>query len=957
MIRIWVLILLLVVGCSQDKSQDSAPKSEVPKIEGAEWKISSIEVGELDFGLVDFNQNKLLTVNILNDTAQTIIGSPTLNNENFTIAYSSCLDLKPREKCILKMSFNAQSKSENSYTANLTYGEAINTVTAQISRDGQVLDSLFKSSGVAITQYDFGTIEYRHNLIKTIIVSNTGLEPITSSAVVTGSGFRKVYDKCSNIPLKYNKSCVVKVLLSGQGLVGDITGELSYAGKSLSFLAKVKTQDQLAQENSEFIFVYNGQNNASTPIDLQTINVNENKIYNFYIKNIGTSPGQVNSFSLDSFFNVLLNSCEGQIIAPNKTCFLKAAIVPQLKGTFSTNMVADVDYQVNSQSVQWTVRAPGDKIECTNEIPHALLANITWNGNAYSACTLESCLENYHIDDNACSENVVSCSVPNGSGTQTWNSQSGVYENCLVNACESNRYTIVNNACDYIEPVAQNASHNLLEDGSVLNQSLNFSTTNPATITVVSSVTNGVLTRNGSSYSYTPNANFHGVDFFTYKINDGQVDSNVATVSFTITAVNDAPVASSQEVVTPEDTLKNITLVGTDIDGDALNYIIVTQPTNGLLVQTGNLVVYTPNLNFFGSDSFTFKVNDGQVDSAPVTVSITVSPVNDAPIALAQTLGIVEDTARSFTLSGTDVEGSALSYTVTQMPTTGTLSGTAPNFTYTPTFDFANDVTMKFKVNDGSLDSQEVVITFTRNLITRTYINERIAALETKYVNKGKNITLPRVTQEPVTVANINAVSSVINNLNLTETTSTLISGSNLTAADINTAFAKHNNIRLHCVNISECYANKNIYNKAIYIASILTVKNNLLWEAANARYLGTQCEAWYSESEVSWADKKLDSNKTNFVNGTYADNTTNNRYLTVYQNTAPTCGTVYYSYYQGCRPYGYTYITLGSTRYPAADMGNGGCASGSGVATVSKGDNMHIGSHYYGSSTLRSGY
>ncbi len=107
------------------------------------------------------------------------------------------------------------------------------------------------------------------------------------------------------------------------------------------------------------------------------------------------------------------------------------------------------------------------------------------------------------------------------------------------------------------------------------------------------------------------------------------MDSAVATVSITVTAVNDAPVADDQSVTTAQDTAVGITLTGSDVDLDALTFSVVplSGPTNGTLTGAAPSLTYTPNANFNGSDSFTFTVTDGALQSAPATVSITVTAV------------------------------------------------------------------------------------------------------------------------------------------------------------------------------------------------------------------------------------------------------------------------------------------------------------------------------------------
>jgi hypothetical protein len=141
----------------------------------------------------------------------------------------------------------------------------------------------------------------------------------------------------------------------------------------------------------------------------------------------------------------------------------------------------------------------------------------------------------------------------------------------------------------------------------------------------------------------------------------GGLTSSVATVSIVITNVNDVPVATAQSVTVNEDTAKAITLAGTDVEGSALTYTLVTQPTKGALSGTAPALTYTPTNNYNGSDSFTFKVNDGTADSAVATVSITVNSVNDIPVATNAVVGALEDAgAVTVTLTGSSPESRPL---------------------------------------------------------------------------------------------------------------------------------------------------------------------------------------------------------------------------------------------------------------------------------------------------------
>src|SRR5205823_3388013 len=156
----------------------------------------------------------------------------------------------------------------------------------------------------------------------------------------------------------------------------------------------------------------------------------------------------------------------------------------------------------------------------------------------------------------------------------------------------------------------------------------------PLTALIVVGPGHGSVTLNANgSFTFTPAANYNGADSFTYKANDGALNSNIATVAIAVAAVNDPPVANAQSVTTNQDTAKAISLTATDVDGDPLSYAVVAAPTHGTLSGVAPNLTYTPAAGYFGPDSFTFKANDGTVDSAAATVSLTVVHVNHAPVA------------------------------------------------------------------------------------------------------------------------------------------------------------------------------------------------------------------------------------------------------------------------------------------------------------------------------------
>ena len=142
----------------------------------------------------------------------------------------------------------------------------------------------------------------------------------------------------------------------------------------------------------------------------------------------------------------------------------------------------------------------------------------------------------------------------------------------------------------------------------------------------------GTLTLNADgSFSYTPAANYSGPDGFTYKVTDGTVESNVATVAITVTAVNDAPVAVADAYTTAEDTALTVDAPGvllndSDAEGDALSAMGLTGPAHGSLTfNADGSFIYAPNANYTGADSFTYMVMDDAAESNVATVTITVT--------------------------------------------------------------------------------------------------------------------------------------------------------------------------------------------------------------------------------------------------------------------------------------------------------------------------------------------
>jgi len=235
------------------------------------------------------------------------------------------------------------------------------------------------------------------------------------------------------------------------------------------------------------------------------------------------------------------------------------------------------------------------------------------------------------------------------------------------------------------------------------------------TYAVVTAPTHGTLEgpSEAALRKYTPTTGFTGIDSFTFKVTDSHGASSTATVTITVLPaqpVNRPPVAGNQSVTTPLNTPIGITLQGTDPDNDGITYLLGAKPAHGTLTGSAPNVIYTPDTGFTGVDSFTFKVDDNKLQSAKGTVTITVAKPNTAPLAKNIVATTIQNHSVGVTLQGSDPDGDAITYSFTS-PSHGTVTGTAPNLTYTPAKWFHGTDSFTYTVSDGKLTSAPATVT------------------------------------------------------------------------------------------------------------------------------------------------------------------------------------------------------------------------------------------------------
>ncbi len=230
----------------------------------------------------------------------------------------------------------------------------------------------------------------------------------------------------------------------------------------------------------------------------------------------------------------------------------------------------------------------------------------------------------------------------------------------------------------------------------------------PLVVTAVSNPAHGTATavQAGSKVSYTPAADYHGPDSFTYDLADGYGGTGRATVHVTVTPVNDAPRAGDDAVTTPEDTSIAVTVAANDHDpeGDAFQVTRVFDVVHGTAsLGADGVVTYVPSANFNGPGSFRYEVRDAAGATSTGGVAVTVAAVDDPTVAGADivTTGVNMTTNVEVLANDSDVDGPLRLLSVSDPPHgTATIAGAV--ILYSPDGEFSGADAFSYVVGDGS---------------------------------------------------------------------------------------------------------------------------------------------------------------------------------------------------------------------------------------------------------------
>ncbi len=430
----------------------------------------------------------------------------------------------------------------------------------------------------------------------------------------------------------------------------------------------------------------------------------------------------------------------------NVSVFINSARIPDVSltkvhnGDFSTGFQGTYTLTVSNTGTGATVGTT----TVTDTLPAGLsfVAGDGTNWTCSAAGQDVTCTTSEPIQDGESSSITLTVDIASAAAPSVTNTASVANSGELNNSANN---SASDTAAVNTPPVSNDDQITTNEDISANISLVSTDANNDALTYSIASPSNGTLSGTIPNLTYTPNPNFNGADSFTFRTNDGKANSNTAIVNVTVNPVDDAPIATNDIYVVAEDDALEVTAPGilindTEADGSTLTAQLVTTTPEGTLVLNPNgSFTYTPPANFSGTETFTYTAFDGTLPSNTATVTITYDAVNDSPEAANQSVSTNEDIALAITLVANDVDNTDLTYTVLTNPTKGTLSGTAPNLTYTPNANYFGTDSFTFKASDGNSDSNTATVNITINPV-----NDAPVALNENYsVNDGDTLTVP----------------------------------------------------------------------------------------------------------------------------------------------------------------------------------------------------------------------
>jgi len=289
------------------------------------------------------------------------------------------------------------------------------------------------------------------------------------------------------------------------------------------------------------------------------------------------------------------------------------------------------------------------------------------------------------------------------------------------------------------------------------------------TLVRVTQPENGTVSIVNGKVVYVPNPGFSGTDTFTYTVVDA--DGNELTSRVTVDvpvaiAVNNAPMAVDDSANTNQATpvAIDVLLNDSDSDGDAITIGNISNPANGTVQLLNAQIVYTPNANFTGTDTFTYTITDGNNNQSTATVNVVVEDVNQAPIAVNDNSTTPEATPVTINVisNDSDADGDALTVITLGQPGNGSVAIVNNQVVYTPNAGFIGVDSFTYVVSDNNGNSTTATVS-----VNVTNVNKVPTAVDdTRTTPENTPVTIPVLANDSDTDGDTLSIVSATNPAN-----------------------------------------------------------------------------------------------------------------------------------------------------------------------------------------------
>nr|WP_321405449.1 Ig-like domain-containing protein [uncultured Carboxylicivirga sp.] len=391
-------------------------------------------------------------------------------------------------------------------------------------------------------------------------------------------------------------------------------------------------------------------------------------------------------------------------------------------------------------------------VNVSNEAPNAV--NDTYSINEDTPSTFSVLSNDTDLQNNIVPENVTITINPTNGTAVVQNNGTIIYtpatnyfgtDNFTYRVVDIDGYTDQANVSITINPVndapsLEDDAETTAEDSPVTINVLDNDTDiddaiAPSTLQIVDQPLNGAVNISSVDYTitYTPAPDFNGMDSFSYSVSDESGDSSEASVSITVTPVNDAPTPVDDSVQTQEETPVVIYVLTNDTDLenniDSCSVTVITKPTHGSTLKIGcGRIQYTPNDNFNGDDSFTYQVTDSIGGSATAIVYITVTTVPDSPVAIADSYSTDEDVAVVMEVLLNDYDNdnniNISTLSIASEASNGSLAINNGEITYTPNQDLNGSDSFTYQICDDTELCATATVSITINSVNDAPVAE-----------------------------------------------------------------------------------------------------------------------------------------------------------------------------------------------------------------------------------------